>query len=64
MKGKTVFLAIDAGTLLRKCFLNVCVAVERRVFFWKSFLSRRMTSDFIKKVIPSQPVPQCLLTLR
>ena len=51
MKGKTGFLAIDAGTLLRKCFLNVCVAVERRVFFWKSFLGRRMTSDFIKKVI-------------
>ena len=51
MKGKTAFLAMDAGTLLRKCFLNVCVAVDSRIFFWKSFLGRRMTADFVGKVI-------------
>ena len=54
-KNKSVLLAIDGGTILRRSFLNVCVAFtdvllnERRVCFWKTFKADRLTSAFVRE---------------
>ena len=45
---KSVVLMVDAGTILRRTFLNFTIAFDRRLFFWRSFEMQRCTSDQVQ----------------
>ena len=51
MRGKSVLVLLDGGTINRRTLLNVCLACGRQILFWKSLRVATLSADVVKQAV-------------